>query len=115
MRDEQAKVLHAIQPLQPEDVLTLQPCAASTAKATIEGKRVPAYREEPSVAPDSNTETFVALKLHIDNWRWADVPFYVRTGKRMAARAHRNRDPVQRRRSCCSARRRRAARRPICW
>jgi glucose-6-phosphate 1-dehydrogenase len=44
-----------------------------------------AYRDEPNVSPTSNTETFAALKLSIDNWRWADVPFYVRTGKRMAA------------------------------
>jgi glucose-6-phosphate 1-dehydrogenase len=50
-------------------------------------ERVPAYRNEPKVSPDSTTETFVALKLRIDNWRWADVPFYLRTGKRLASRA----------------------------
>jgi glucose-6-phosphate 1-dehydrogenase len=48
--------------------------------------RIPAYRGEPDVAPDSNTETFVALKLSIDNWRWAGVLFYLRTGKRLAKR-----------------------------
>ena len=48
----------------------------------------PRYRAEPDVAPDSNTETFVALKLHIDNWRWAGVPFYLRTGKRLAQARH---------------------------
>jgi glucose-6-phosphate 1-dehydrogenase len=53
----------------------------------IDGKRVAAYRHEPQVASDSQTPTFVALALHIDNWRWADVPFYLRTGKRMAARS----------------------------
>jgi glucose-6-phosphate 1-dehydrogenase len=53
----------------------------------VEGERVPAYRSEAKVAPDSKTETFVALKLSIDNWRWADVPFYLRTGKRLPKRA----------------------------
>src|SRR5260370_33084779 len=50
----------------------------------INGEHVPAYRAEPNVAPESPTETFIALKLLIDNWRWAGVPFYLRTGKRMA-------------------------------
>jgi glucose-6-phosphate 1-dehydrogenase len=49
--------------------------------------RVPGYRTEPNVAPESRTETFVAMKLFIDNWRWADVPFYLRTGKRLPQRA----------------------------
>ena len=53
---------------------------------TEDGKRVTAYRAEPDVPPDSRTETFVAMKLLIDNWRWADVPFYLRTGKRMPVR-----------------------------
>ena len=52
----------------------------------IAGEPVPGYREEPGVRPDSNTETYVALKLFVDNWRWADVPFYLRTGKRLARR-----------------------------
>jgi len=51
---------------------------------SIEGKPVPGYRQEPGVAKNSTTETFVAAKLHIDNWRWADTPFYVRMGKRLA-------------------------------
>jgi glucose-6-phosphate 1-dehydrogenase len=50
------------------------------------GKAVPAYREEKDVAPNSQTDTFVALKLYFDNWRWADVPFYLRSGKRMPKR-----------------------------
>ena len=50
------------------------------------GQHVPAYRSEPGVPPDSRTETFVAVKLQVDNWRWAGVPFYLRTGKRMAPR-----------------------------
>jgi glucose-6-phosphate 1-dehydrogenase len=52
----------------------------------IDDKSVPAYRSEPNVPKDSHTETFVAVALHIDNWRWASVPFYLRTGKRMATR-----------------------------
>jgi glucose-6-phosphate 1-dehydrogenase len=86
VRNKQAEVLHAIQPLGPEDVLT---CAVrgQYGEGVIDGERVPAYRSEPDVAPNSNTETFVALKLLIDNWRWAGVPFYLRTGKRLAQRA----------------------------
>src|SRR5205807_6073685 len=52
----------------------------------IDDEKVPSYRDEPNVAKDSSVETFVALKLLIDNWRWADVPFYLRTGKRLKAR-----------------------------
>ncbi len=50
-------------------------------------EHMPAYRSEPGVNPQSRVETYVALKLNIDNWRWADVPFYVRTGKRLPKRA----------------------------
>jgi len=50
------------------------------------GDTVPGYRQEPGVAPDSSTETFVALKLYFDNWRWAEVPFYIRSGKRLPKR-----------------------------
>lgn len=55
-------------------------------RGTIAGKGVPAYREEPHVAADSATETFAALKLYIDNWRWQGIPFYLRTGKRLRAK-----------------------------
>lgn len=85
VRDEQAKILHAIQPFSPEDVLH-RAVRGQYGEGTIKDKKVPAYRSEDKVAPFSNTETFAALKLSIDNWRWADVPFYIRTGKRMAAR-----------------------------
>ncbi len=85
VRDEQAKILHAITPLSPEDVLTR--AVRGQYGPGMEGAdHVAGYREEPLVSPDSNTETFVALKLAIDNWRWADVPFYIRTGKRLAKR-----------------------------
>ena len=86
VRDEQAKILRAIQPLSPEDVLT-RSVRGQYGEGTVEGGHAVAYRSEPNVAPDSRTETYVALKLSIDNWRWADVPFYVRTGKRLASRA----------------------------
>ena len=84
MRDERLRVLHAIRPLRPEDVLE------STVRGQYgpgsQGQPVPGYRQEPGVSPDSSTETFAALRLFIDNWRWADVPFYLRTGKRLPKR-----------------------------
>jgi len=85
VHDEQSKILHAIQPFSAEDVLH---CAVrgQYGPGNMQGERVPAYRQEDGVPPDSRTETFVALRLMIDNWRWAGVPFYLRTGKRMAKR-----------------------------
>lgn len=85
VRDEQAKILYAIQPFSPEDVLT-NAVRGQYGEGTVNEKKVPAYRTEEQVSPNSNTETFAALKLSIDNWRWANVPFYVRTGKRMAGK-----------------------------
>ena len=85
VRDEQAKILHAIQPSTPEDVLT-RAVRGQYGEGTEGGATVPAYRKEALVSPESHTETYVALKLMIDNWRWADVPFYIRTGKRMPKR-----------------------------
>jgi glucose-6-phosphate 1-dehydrogenase len=85
VRDEQAKILHAIQTPSPEDVL-VRSVRGQYGEGLLDGAPVPAYRSEPNVAADSQTETFVALKLSIDNWRWADVPFYVRTGKRLSKR-----------------------------
>jgi glucose-6-phosphate 1-dehydrogenase len=86
VRDEQAKILHAIQQLTPEDVL-LRAVRGQYGEGHEEGKPVSGYRSEPNVDRHSETATFVALKLSIDNWRWADVPFYIRTGKRLASRA----------------------------
>ena len=85
VRDEQSKTIHAIQPMSSEDVLT-RAVRGQYGDGVLDEQGVLAYRSEPGVPPDSKTETFVALKLYIDNWRWAGVPFYVRTGKRMAAR-----------------------------
>ncbi len=85
VRNEQAKVLHCIQPLNSEEVLQ-RSVRGQYGEGILGGERVPAYRNEPGVAPESRTETFVALKLNIDNWRWAGVPFYLRTGKRLSRR-----------------------------
>src|SRR5437879_9670898 len=85
VRDEQAKILHALEPHAPEDVLT-RSVRGQYGEGVIDGSVVPAYRAKPNVRPDSPTETFVALKLAIDNSRWADVPLYIRTGKRLAKR-----------------------------
>ena len=85
VRDEQVKVLRAIQPMTQEKLLT-RALRGQYGEAEIDGKRLPAYRAEPRVPPQSKTETFVAMKLAIDNWRWADVPFYIRTGKRLPTR-----------------------------
>jgi glucose-6-phosphate 1-dehydrogenase len=85
VRNKQAEVLHAIQPPGPEDVLTNM-VRGQYGQGVTGGQNVPDYRSEMDVAADSNTETFVALKLQIDNWRWAGVPFYLRTGKRLAQR-----------------------------
>ena len=81
VRDEKAKLLMAIQPVAVEDVVRGQYSAGH-----LMDRDVPGYREEPDVAADSRTETYVALRLHIENWRWAGVPFYLRTGKRMTSR-----------------------------
>jgi len=85
VRNEQAKVLHSLQPLNSGDVLQ-NSVRGQYAAGELCGEKVPAYRSELGVAAESRTETFVALKLNIDNWRWAGVPFYLRTGKRMAKR-----------------------------
>ncbi|MEQ1642895.1 MAG: glucose-6-phosphate dehydrogenase [Pyrinomonadaceae bacterium] len=85
VRDEQAKILQAIQPFSPEDVLK-KAVRGQYDEGKIGDEHVTGYRSEDKIAPKSNTETYAALKLSIDNWRWADVPFYVRTGKRMATK-----------------------------
>ncbi len=85
VRNEKVKVLRSLRPMD-------RACAERSlvigqyGRGAVGGKVVPAYREEQGVAPGSTTETFVAFKAWIDNWRWADVPFYLRTGKRLAER-----------------------------
>jgi glucose-6-phosphate 1-dehydrogenase len=85
VRDEQSKVLHAIQPFGGEDVLR-RTVRGQYGAGIVKGAKQPGYRAEDKVPADSNTETFVALELYIDNWRWADVPFYLRTGKLLPKR-----------------------------
>ena len=85
VRDEKLKVLRALVPFIAADVLTKTVRGQYRAGA-IEGKPVPGYLEEKGIPPSSNTETFVAIKAEINNWRWSGVPFYLRTGKRLQER-----------------------------
>jgi glucose-6-phosphate 1-dehydrogenase len=85
VRDEKVKVLHAIPTLDLVQV-SKNTVRAQYGKGWINGHLVEGYAEEPGVSPTSTTETYVAMKLEVDNWRWAGVPFYLRTGKRMAKR-----------------------------
>lgn len=85
MRDEVAKVLHCLHPLSAEDVKN-DVVLGQYVAGTVDGEQVVGYLEEKGVPPDSSTETFIALKCEIDNWRWAGVPFYVRSGKRLPTR-----------------------------
>ncbi len=85
VRTKKAEVIEAIHPLEPARVLK-DAVRGQYDAGTVLGTAVRAYRQEPDVAPDSNTETFIACKLKIDNWRWAGVPFYLRTGKYMKRR-----------------------------
>ncbi len=85
VRNKKVDVLNAIRPILPEQVPQFA-VRGQYGAGWIEGGHVPAYRAEPRVAPDSATETFAAVKFLVDNWRWQDVPFYVRTGKRLPAR-----------------------------
>jgi len=82
VRDEKAKALHAVRPLDPaRDAVRGQYAAG-----WIGGERVPGYREEEDVPSDSRTDTYAAIRVEVDNWRWAGVPFYLRTGKRLPLR-----------------------------
>ena len=83
LRDEKVKVLKSIRPIHP-DAIQAQSFRAQYTPGVIDGEPVPGYLEEPLVDKESVTETYAALKLYVDNWRWRGVPFYLRTGKRMA-------------------------------
>jgi len=88
IRDEKVKLLRAVRPLQ-RARLEHAVARGQYGAGMIEGTPVPAYREEPGVAANSTTESFLAARLEVDNWRWAGVPFYIRTGKRLAKRCTR--------------------------
>ena len=81
IRTEKAKILRAITPVKPEHVIYGQ-----YARGAVNGREALGYREEPGISPDSPTETFVALRLYVENWRWQGVPFYLVTGKRLPTR-----------------------------
>jgi glucose-6-phosphate 1-dehydrogenase len=83
VRDKKIEVWRSVRPMTPQEVAS-RTVRAQYAGGQIDGAPVPGYREETGVAPDSRTETYAALELYIDNWRWAGVPFYLRTGKRLA-------------------------------
>jgi glucose-6-phosphate 1-dehydrogenase len=85
VRDEKHKVFEAIRPIRGDDV-HLHTVRGQYEAGTIGGKEVPGYRNEPGVSHTSETETYVAIRFAIENWRWADVPFYVRSGKRLPKR-----------------------------
>ena len=85
IRDEKVKALHSVVIPTPEEVATMA-VRAQYDSGWVEGKAVPGYRQEEGVSPTSQTETYVALKLLVDNWRWAGVPIYIRTGKRLPKR-----------------------------
>ncbi|MFZ1024308.1 MAG: glucose-6-phosphate dehydrogenase [Thermoplasmata archaeon] len=84
IRNEKVKVLESVVPLRAKDVVRGQYVAG-----TVDGQLVKAYRDEPGVSSTSETETFIALRLKVDNWRWQGVPFFVRTGKRLPAKSTR--------------------------
>jgi glucose-6-phosphate 1-dehydrogenase len=81
VRNEKVKVLRSLHTPGPKSVVRGQ-----YGRGYIEGEEVPGYREEAGVAGDSSTDTYIAAKLYVDNWRWADTPFYVRAGKRLPRR-----------------------------
>ena len=83
VRDKKADVLRAILPINPEN-LSETAVRGQYGPGIIQDQNFNGYRQEPGVNPQSNVETYAALKLHVDNWRWADVPFYLRSGKRLS-------------------------------
>ena len=85
VRDEKVKVLRALRPIAQHEMAS-RTVRGQYGRGFIEGKDVGSYREEHGVADDSTTETFVALRCYVDNWRWEGIPFYVRTGKRLPKR-----------------------------
>jgi glucose-6-phosphate 1-dehydrogenase len=83
VREQKVQVFRSIHPMTREEVAR-RTARGQYGPGTLEGQAVVGYRQEPGVSPSSSAETFVAVEFHVDNWRWAGVPFYVRTGKRLA-------------------------------
>ena len=86
VRDEKVKVLRSLRPMERSHGRSENVVRGQYARGFVRGDEVPGYREEPDVAKDSRVETYVAMRVHVDNWRWGGVPFYVRAGKRLARR-----------------------------
>lgn len=86
IRDEKVKVLHALHKFTPDEI-SKKTVRGQYRAGAVNGQPVIGYQNEPGIQPHSRTETFVAIRAEIDNWRWAGVPFYLRTGKRMASRS----------------------------
>ena len=85
VRDEKLKIIRSLRPIAGEDAMT-ETYRAQYVAGTVDEKRVPGYKDESGVAATSVTETFLAARLFVDNWRWAGVPFYIRSGKRLPKR-----------------------------
>jgi glucose-6-phosphate 1-dehydrogenase len=85
VRDEKVKVLRSLRPLERSEVAS-NVVRGQYARGIVRGEEACAYREEPNVSPDSRVETYIAMRVLVDNWRWSGVPFYVRAGKRLARR-----------------------------
>ncbi len=94
VRDEKVKVLRAVRPFSPERIATDVVFGQYGAGCSA-AEPVPGYREEEKVSPTSTTETYAAMRFYVDNWRWQNVPFFLRSGKRLPKRVDRDRDPVQ--------------------
>ncbi len=86
VRDEKVKVLRTLRPIKTKEQILALTVRGQYAAGTVRGDKVPGYLSEPDVAPHSKTETYVALRLSLDSWRWGGVPFYMRAGKRLAKR-----------------------------
>lgn len=86
VRDEKVKALRALRPIKSVEEVRRFAVRGQYAAGVVRGDAVPAYREEPDVARASEVETYVAIEARVDNWRWADVPFYLRAGKRLGKR-----------------------------
>jgi len=86
VRDEKVKIFRSLRPLHGKDAMA-NTFRAQYVAGTVDGVRVPGYKDEPGVAANSVTETYLALRLYVDNWRWAGVPFYLRSGKRLPKRS----------------------------
>src|SRR4029079_9753458 len=86
LRDEKVKVIRAIGEMS-SDQITTDVVRGRYGRGWVAAKQVPGYRQEKDVAPESETETFVAARFEVDDWRWSGVPFYLRAGKRLPKRA----------------------------